>query len=507
MLTPGTELKLKSKSWYIVDRLDGDSAGFGTLYVVRDESGLIAAAKLVPKNPGAEREALIGAANNASKFSNVMPLWDDGEFLDSWVLVMPRAEKSLARHLRDNLTSLAVTEIISVLTDIAIALSEINGSVVHRDLKPENVLLLDGKWVLADFGIARYADAATASETLKYKLSRPYAAPEQWRGEHALESADIYAFGAIGYQLLSGALPFAGPDFRRQHLTEQALPLNNGPSGLRDLIEECLFKAAEARPTPTAILARLRRLTPSGPPSAGLAKLAALNTEEVRFRSEADAVRSALQERVAWRQELHDTAVGSFQRVRDTLIEAIQIYAPAASLRLPTPNAATFDHQTDGKLFLAEFRGAHIGLDSPKLSESKDDSLPFTVVSESQMTVTKPGANVRWVGRSHSFWFCDAVEENHFTWCEVTFMETGPRVASVEPFSMSALHNGDAFNPKVIGLAQVARDFEELNRSDLSGFVGRWLGWFAEAATGELDRPDPLPEGVIRSDRWWLESK
>jgi len=49
---------------------------------------------------------------------------------------------------------------LAVLTDIALALADLPGRVVHRDLKPENVLLLDGAWCLADFGIARYTVAA-----------------------------------------------------------------------------------------------------------------------------------------------------------------------------------------------------------------------------------------------------------------------------------------------------------------------------------------------------------
>jgi serine/threonine protein kinase len=48
--------------------------------------------------------------------------------------------------------------------DVAVALVDLAGKVVHRDLKPENVLLLNGTWCLADFGISRYAEATTAPE-------------------------------------------------------------------------------------------------------------------------------------------------------------------------------------------------------------------------------------------------------------------------------------------------------------------------------------------------------
>ncbi|MCV7062825.1 protein kinase, partial [Mycolicibacterium vaccae] len=131
------------------------------------------------KEPGAERELLIGAANEAAKHRNVVPLLDDGEHDNNWVMVMPRADRSLAQHLNDSGGSLSVEETLVVLTDIATALSDINGSLVHRDLKPQNVLLLNGTWSLADFGISRYAEASTSPDTRKYSLTAQYAAPDQ----------------------------------------------------------------------------------------------------------------------------------------------------------------------------------------------------------------------------------------------------------------------------------------------------------------------------------------
>src|SRR5699024_7455063 len=96
--------------------------------------------------------------------------------------------------------------------DIATTLTDLDGSVVHRDLKPENVLYLDGHWCLADFGIARYAEATTSPDTRKFALSPLYAAPERWKGERATTATDIYSLGVIAYELLSGEVPFTGKD-------------------------------------------------------------------------------------------------------------------------------------------------------------------------------------------------------------------------------------------------------------------------------------------------------
>ena len=503
MLNQGGELKLNKKSWFIVGPLAGDGGGFGTLYVVRDAAGNEAAAKLVDKAPGAQREMLIGAANDAAKHRNVVPVLDDGEHSDQWALVMPRAEKSLAKHLEENGGTLSVDESVAVLIDVAKALSDINGQVVHRDIKPQNVLLLNGSWALADFGISRYAEAATATDTHKGKLTRLYAAPEQWRLEHATAAADVYAFGCVGYQLLTGNPPFLGPDFHSQHINEPPAPLAVGPTRLRDLIEECLYKSPETRPTPTAILKRLEKIAQGGQSGTGLERLAQANRVEVQRRAAADAARSAERHQEERRERLHEDAVRMFATIEEGLLEGIADHAPAAAV-LQDSNSRNFENQAAVKAFIVELLQGRLSLDKPRPSTATADSLPFTVISESVIAVQQQTGVMGWSGRSSSLWFCNALEQDHFSWFEVAFMETqrGGQT-TVVPFSMQAAHNGDAFKSMVIGPARVARDFEELERANVPTFVNRWLGWFAEATSSELQRPLMFPEGRVRSDYWW----
>ena len=171
------EIKLE-RTWRLGDQLG--QGGFAKVYLAQDENGEPAVVKLVPKEPGAQRELLFEGLDGAP---NVVPILDRGECGDCWVMVMPLAEKSLRDHLNKAGGQLAVNEAVSVLVDIAEALAEVEGrGVVHRDIKPENVLLLGGRWHLADFGIARYAEATTAQDTFKYAKTPAYAAPEQWRG-------------------------------------------------------------------------------------------------------------------------------------------------------------------------------------------------------------------------------------------------------------------------------------------------------------------------------------
>jgi serine/threonine-protein kinase len=488
----GTELKLSHKTWRVVAPLAADASGFGDLYIVGDEQGDEAVAKLVERAPGAERELLIGVANEAAQHRNVVPIIDNGEHDDAWVLVMPRAEASLKKYLEDRGGFLEVDEAVRVLTDVATALADINGVLVHRDLKPANILLLNGAWSLADFGLARYAEASTGTDTWKYNATRQYASPEQWRGEHATEAADVYAFGVVGYQLLTGQLPFPGPDFRQQHLNDQAPALTVGSMRLRDLIEGCLYKPPETRPTPTAILKRLEK-TAEQPTAAGLKKLAQANRDEVQRQAGAHAKTSADRQQRQWREQMHATAVQAFARVGQEIVETIQGIAPTAKIeRGPAPERSL--RRTEGKLLIASLNGADLGLDQPQMSPATWTA-PFTVISESVIIVTRPHpTRDGWVGRSHSLWFCDAKEKNRFAWYELAFWQGAlGGHPSIDPTAASAQQTHIVFEP-VMGTIELARPFTALDRSDLSEFLERWLGWFGEAAAGDLQRPS-LPEG------------
>ncbi len=207
------------------------NGGFGRIYEAQDENGSQAVIKLVPKSPGASRELLF---EPVSGHPNIVPIWDAGEWENFYVLVMPRAETSLRQHLGEAGGKLETLEAVSILIDVAEALAGLESEVVHRDLKPENILLYEGHWCLADFGIARYAEATTAPDTRKHSFSLPYAAPEQWRMERATPATDVYAFGVTAFELLQGHRPFAGPDFREQHLASGRATCSSQPDGGRE---------------------------------------------------------------------------------------------------------------------------------------------------------------------------------------------------------------------------------------------------------------------------------
>jgi len=470
--------------WEAGDELG--SGGFGRVFAAVGDDGRSGVVKLVPKEPGAERELLFVDLGGAR---NVVPVVDTGETDDSWVLVMPRAEESLADHL-DRLGALTVEHVLPVLVDIATALTDLNGRVVHRDLKPHNVLLLDGRWCLADFGISRYAEASTAPDTRKFAMSPPYAAPERWRAERATSATDVYAIGVIAHQLLTATLPFPGPtveQFRDQHLHGEPPPVPGIPPRLASLISETLYKAPEARPTPADILTRLERAgTP--PRLAGAARLGSVYQAEAARRAGQVQSESAAQSEEERRATLASSAQRSYQTLSAELAELINQEVAAAAIT-PTPDGS----------WSVELAGAGLSLSAPVRTGHGSWGGPppaFDVTASASIGVRVPPNRFGYQGRSHSLYFCDARAEGVYGWYETAFMHS-PFLGGISreaPFALDPGPSAAVALAPVMAEYQLAWPFTELMIGDADEFMDRWLSWFAAAAAGELQVPGTMPE-------------
>ena len=141
---------------------------------------------------------------------HIVPLYDFWRKAGRAYLVMRYLGGGSVRDLVNAQGKLSLDKVsrISTQTLSAMAFAHRNG-VVHRDIKPDNVFLDDdGNAYLSDFGIAKTV-GADASEASGQIVGTPaYLAPEQIRGEEATPQSDIYAFGIMLYEMLSGARPF-----------------------------------------------------------------------------------------------------------------------------------------------------------------------------------------------------------------------------------------------------------------------------------------------------------
>jgi TolB-like protein/tRNA A-37 threonylcarbamoyl transferase component Bud32/tetratricopeptide (TPR) repeat protein len=164
-------------------------------------------------------------------------------------------------------------ESLAILRDVASALAYAHRQgIVHRDIKPENILLSEGTAVVTDFGIAKAVQAARKEGpdiTLPGdSVGTPmYMSPEQAASDPATDQrADIYAWGVVAYELLSGKHPFAEmtspQDLLAAQMSDTPPPISAAksrvPRPISDLVMRCLSKRAAMRPaTGTELLAAL----------------------------------------------------------------------------------------------------------------------------------------------------------------------------------------------------------------------------------------------------------
>ncbi len=124
---------------------------------------------------------------------------------------------TLADHLRARGGRLSLPAALELVRPIAEALDFAHARrIIHRDLKPSNVIVTPrGQAKLLDFGIAsHFQDSLSRLTGRSFETSgtRPYMAPEQWRGEYQNAATDQYALAVVLYEILAGRLPFAPGD-------------------------------------------------------------------------------------------------------------------------------------------------------------------------------------------------------------------------------------------------------------------------------------------------------
>ncbi|MET8408236.1 serine/threonine-protein kinase [Streptomyces sp. NPDC005195] len=185
---------------------------------------------------------------------------------DLLALVMDLVEgPDLHHYLRENgpFSPVAAALLTAQIAD-ALAASHADG-VVHRDLKPANVLLRqDGGQMhplLTDFGIARLADSPGLTRTHEFVGTPAYVAPESAEGRPQTSAVDIYGAGILLYELVTGRPPFSGGsalEVLHQHLSAEPRRPSTVPDPLWTVIERCLRKNPDQRPSAENLARGLR---------------------------------------------------------------------------------------------------------------------------------------------------------------------------------------------------------------------------------------------------------
>jgi len=210
---------------------------------------------------------------------HILPLHDSGEAGGFLYFVMPYVEGESLRERLARVGELPVHDAVKILVEVVDALAYAHGQgVVHRDIKPDNVMLSGRHALVTDFGVAKAVSEATGRQQLTtagVALGTPsYMAPEQAAADPNLDHrVDIYAVGAMAYELLTGRPPFTGMSSQQilaAHVTQAPDPVSRHrptcPPALEAVIMRCLAKrAADRFQTAEELLNNLEPLaTPSG---------------------------------------------------------------------------------------------------------------------------------------------------------------------------------------------------------------------------------------------------
>jgi Tol biopolymer transport system component/tRNA A-37 threonylcarbamoyl transferase component Bud32 len=257
-------LKAALADRYLIERELG-AGGMATVYLAHDvkHDRKVAVKVLRPELASAVGpERFLRETRIAAKLQHphILPLYDSGEADGFLFYVMPYVEGG---SLRDRLVregELPIEEAVRILRDVADALSEAHSlDLVHRDIKPENILLRGRHALVTDFGVAKaVSDAAGTDQltTVGVALGTPaYMAPEQAAADAQVDHrADIYALGAVAYELLTGRQLFSGRNAQAilmAHVTETPEPITaqreTVSPALESLVLRCLEKKAADR--------------------------------------------------------------------------------------------------------------------------------------------------------------------------------------------------------------------------------------------------------------------
>ena len=247
--------------------------GMGTVYLASTPGGRLVAVKsirseLIADSEFQERFRLeVRAARRVRGLYTAELLDADPDDIPPWLVTAYVPGPSLALAV-ETLGPVPYELVPLLMAGVAEALLDIHSAgIVHRDLKAPNVLLApDGPRVI-DFGIAKALDASQLTLSGVTMGSPECVTPEQVLGLPVTPATDVFSLGSLCAYAASGWPPFAAPNSAAMmHRVVHEAPVLDGiPARLRQLLEHCLAKDPNGRPSPAEILRMCRTLMPESP--------------------------------------------------------------------------------------------------------------------------------------------------------------------------------------------------------------------------------------------------
>ncbi|MFJ4541955.1 PQQ-binding-like beta-propeller repeat protein [Streptomyces tibetensis] len=248
------------------------SGGMGVVHLARSTSGMKLAVKVVhaqfAKDPdfrGRFRQEVAAARKVSGAFT--APVVDaDPDSGRPWMATLFIPGPTLSDHVKRN-GPMEPAQLRRLMAGLAEALRDIHrAGVVHRDLKPSNVLLADDGPKVIDFGISRPVDSELRTETGRLIGTPPFMAPEQFRRPREVgPAADIFALGSVMVHAATGRGPFDSdsPYIVAYQVVHDEPDLTGVPDEVAPLVQRCLAKEPEERPTPDELMRELRSVAAS----------------------------------------------------------------------------------------------------------------------------------------------------------------------------------------------------------------------------------------------------
>lgn len=490
-------IRLPGGEWEYDDNCPlGKAGGFGEVFRGRGIEGSIAVKRLkLNANQAAHRELKIGKELMQRSLSHVVPIIDAGRDSESdrYFLVMPVCEFSLQDKIDKANDSIDIGTAISAISAIILGLFEVK-DITHRDLKPANILFHDGKWKIADFGIAKFVEDSTSVETLRRSLTPTYAAPEQWKGERPTTATDIYALGCIIYTLFVGRPPFLGSidDIREGHLHLAPASITVLSPRFSAFVSNMLRKPPNARPTLERCLQVVSEMNAAQTNTIVIHPLideAAKQVAEAEARDEAEHQSAATLRRE--REELFEDAKLGLLGIKSRLISKIK--NSSENVRINHKGQIEFGSAEFGFIRepeeLDEFVAVRHAKGGKPYHYTGWDVLGWSIIG---VICRNSRSNpYTW---SASLLFANRKDGNGFRWYEVSFWALNQSNKGDEPFGLEGYSADiDLALGNVMHSVNVAYGPFPVDGEDEENFISRWIGLVAKAATGKLTKPRHMP--------------